>query len=206
MPKTTVAIFSFEMSAEQLATRLLSEEARYLRPHPSWRIGQREFDRFVQVSREIARLPIEIDDTRRSRCRRCAPRRRLKRTKGLELVVVDYLQLCVRRAEPSRTTGCGNSQITQGLKAIAKELGVRVLALSQLSRAVENREDKRPQLADCARSGTIEQDADIGDVRLRDEYYLEQRAEAWPVRQEEKFQAALDEWHQQMERSTTRRT
>ena len=140
-------------------------------------IGQRDFDRFVQVSRELGNLPLHIDDTPaitmsalRTRCRR------LKRTKGLSLIIIDYLQLMrpsVGTKPESRVLEI--SQITQGLKAIAKEMEVPVIALSQLSRAVESREDKRPQLSDLRESGTIEQDADMVLFIYRDEYYLQQR-------------------------------
>jgi replicative DNA helicase len=202
-PKGTVAIFSLEMSAEQLATRLLSEMARISGDRiRRGDIGQRDFDKFVQVSRELAALPIEIDDTPaislsalRTRCRR------LKRTKGLALVVIDYLQLM----RPTAGTRPENrvqeiSQISQGLKAIAKELAVPVLALSQLSRAVESREDKRPQLADLRESGTIEQDADSVMFIYRDEYYLMQRApKQLAFENEDKFHTALDKWQRDME-------
>lgn len=209
LPKAQIAIFSLEMSAEQLATRLLSEEAlisgdRIRRGD----IGQKDFDKFVQVSREIASLPLQIDDTPavtmsalRTRCRR------LKRTRGLALVIVDYLQLM----RPSVGTRPENrvleiSQITQGLKALAKELQIPVLALSQLSRAVENREDKRPQLADLRESGTIEQDADCVMFVYRDEYYLEQRMpkEVAFDGNSEKFHAAMDEWQQKMAKAHNR--
>src|SRR3954452_6962416 len=203
LPKGSVAVFSLEMSAEQLATRLLAEESRVSADRiRRGEIGQRDFDRFVQVSREIATLPLHIDDTpalslsaMRTRCRR------LKRTKGLSLVVVDYLQLM----RPSVGTKPENrvleiSQITQGLKAIAKELALPVLALSQLSRAVESREDKRPQLADLRESGTIEQDADMVMFIYRDEYYLQQRApKQMAYDSEDKFQTALDKWQRDME-------
>ena len=200
LPKGSVAIFSLEMSAEQLATRILAEQARVSGDRiRRGDIGQRDFDRFVQVSREIASLPLHIDDTpalslsaMRTRCRR------LQRTKGLSLVVVDYLQLMrpnVGTKPESRVLEI--SQITQGLKAIAKEMGVPVLALSQLSRAVENREDKRPQLSDLRESGTIEQDADMVMFIYRDEYYLQQRE---PKRTNfdnaAKFEDALAEWRQ----------
>jgi len=203
VPKGSVAIFSLEMSAEQLATRLLAEEARVSGDRiRRGEIGQRDFDRFVQVSREIAGLPLHIDDTPaitlsalRTRCRR------LKRTKGLSLVVVDYLQLMrpsVGTKPESRVLEI--SQITQGLKAIAKELAVPVLALSQLSRAVESREDKRPQLSDLRESGTIEQDADMVLFIYRDEYYLQQRApKQMAFDSEDKFQSALDKWQRDME-------
>jgi replicative DNA helicase len=204
VPKGSIAVFSLEMSAEQLATRLLSEEARISGERiRRGDIGQREFDKFVQVSREIASLPIHIDDTpaltlsaMRTRCRR------LKRTKGLNLVVVDYLQL-MRPAAGTRPENrvLEISQITQGLKAIAKELAVPMLALSQLSRAVESREDKRPQLSDLRESGTIEQDADAVMFVYRDEYYLAQRApKQMAFDSEDKFQGALEKWQREMEK------
>ncbi len=199
----SIAVFSLEMSAEQLATRLLSEEARISGERiRRGEIGQKEFDRFVQVSREIASLPIQIDDTPaitlsalRTRCRR------LKRTKGLNLVVIDYLQL-MRPAAGTRPENrvLEISQITQGLKAVAKELAVPVLALSQLSRAVESREDKRPQLSDLRESGSIEQDADGVMFIYRDEYYLQQRApKQMAFKTEDEFQNALDKWQRDME-------
>jgi replicative DNA helicase len=202
-PKGSVAIFSLEMSAEQLATRLLSEEARISGDRiRRGEIGQKEFDKFVQVSREIAGLPMHIDDTPaitlsalRTRCRR------LKRTKGLSLIIVDYLQL-MRPAAGTRPENrvLEISQITQGLKAIAKELAVPVLALSQLSRAVESREDKRPQLSDLRESGTIEQDADMVMFVYRDEYYLQQRMpKQIAYDSDDKFQTALEKWQQDME-------
>ncbi|HSU06731.1 MAG TPA: DnaB-like helicase C-terminal domain-containing protein, partial [Acetobacteraceae bacterium] len=203
LAKSSVAIFSLEMSSEQLATRLLSEEARISGDRiRRGDIGQKDFDKFVAVSREIAALPIQIDDTPaitlsalRTRCRR------LKRTKGLALIVVDYLQLM----RPAAGTKPENrvleiSQLTQGLKAIAKELAVPVLALSQLSRAVESREDKRPQLSDLRESGTIEQDADQVMFVYRDEYYLAQRApKQMAFDSEEKFQDQLEKWQRDME-------
>ena len=203
MPKQQVAIFSLEMSAEQLATRLLSEEARISGDRiRRGDIGQKDFDRFVEVSREIGSLPLQIDDTPaitmsmlRTRCRR------MHRTKGLALIVIDYLQLM----RPSAGTRPENrvleiSMITQGLKALAKELAIPVLALSQLSRQVESREDKRPQLSDLRESGSIEQDADVVMFIYRDDYYLEQRMpkEAAFDGGPEKFNAAMEEWQQKM--------
>jgi replicative DNA helicase len=202
-PKKSVAIFSLEMSAEQLATRALAEQARVSGDRiRRGDIGQRDFNRMVVASQALATLPVHIDDTPaitlsalRTRCRR------LKRTKGLALVVVDYLQLM----RPSTGTRPENrvleiSQLTQGLKAIAKELGVPVLALSQLSRAVENREDRRPQLADLRESGTIEQDADSVMFVYRDEYYLAQHSpKQMAYESEEKFLSQLDKWQRDME-------
>jgi replicative DNA helicase len=201
--RQSVVIFSLEMSAEQLATRLLAEEARISGDRiRRGDIGQKEFDKFVSVSRELQGLPLHIDDTAaitlsalRTRCRR------LKRTAGLALVVVDYLQL-MRPAAGSRPENrvLEISMITQGLKAIAKELAVPVIALSQLSRAVESREDKRPQLADLRESGSIEQDADVVMFIYRDEYYLQQRApKQIGFDNEEKFHAAVEKWQRDME-------
>jgi replicative DNA helicase len=205
MANRTVAIFSLEMSAEQLATRLLAEESRVSGDRiRRGDINDKDFLKFVEVSRDISSLPLEIDDTPalsisalRTRCRR------LQRTKGLALIVVDYLQL-MRPAAGTRPESRVQeiSQITQGLKAIAKELAVPVLALSQLSRAVESREDKRPQLSDLRESGTIEQDADVVMFIYRDEYYLAQKMpkEIGFDDSGSKFQAAMDKWTQDMER------
>jgi replicative DNA helicase len=202
--KSTIAMFSLEMSAEQLATRLLAEESRVSGDRiRRGDIGQKDFDRFVQVSRDIGGLPLFIDDTPaitlsalRTRCRR------LKRTKGLALIVVDYLQL-MRPSVGSRPENrvLEVSQITQGLKAIAKELAVPVLALSQLSRAVESREDKRPQLSDLRESGSIEQDADVVMFIYRDEYYLQQRApKQIAYENDDKFYSAVEKWKVDMDR------
>jgi replicative DNA helicase len=202
-PKGSVAIFSLEMSAEQLATRLLAEEARISGDRiRRGDIGQKDFDRFVQVSREIGGLPLHIDDTPaitlsalRTRCRR------LMRTKGLSLIVVDYLQL-MRPAAGTRPENrvLEISQITQGLKAIAKELALPLIALSQLSRSVESREDKRPLLSDLRESGSIEQDADVVMFVYRDEYYLQQRApKQLAFDHDDKFHTAVEKWQRDME-------
>jgi replicative DNA helicase len=204
VPRGSVVIFSLEMSAEQLATRLLSEESRVSSDRiRRGDISEKEFSRFVAVSKELQSLPLQIDDTpaltlsaMRTRCRR------LKRTRGLCLIVVDYLQL-MRPAAGTRPENrvLEISQITQGLKALAKELRVPVLALSQLSRAVENREDKRPQLADLRESGSIEQDADVVMFVYRDEYYLQARMpKEIAYENSEKFSAALQKWQEDMER------
>ena len=203
VPKGGVALFSLEMSADQLATRLLAEESRISGDRiRRGEISQRDFDRFLEVSRELASLPLNIDDTPaisisalRTRCRR------LQRTKGLDLIVVDYLQL-MRPAAGTRPESrvLEISMITQGLKALAKELSVPVIALSQLSRAVESREDKRPQLSDLRESGSIEQDADVVMFVYRDEYYLMQRApKELSFDNTEKFQGAVDKWQKDME-------
>ncbi len=202
-PAGVVAIFSLEMSAEQLAARLLAEESRVSGERiRRGEISQREFDRFVDVQRRLVRLPLHIDDTpalsitaMRTRCRRLA------RTQGLKLVVVDYLQL-MRPPIGAKPEGrvLEISMITQGLKALAKEFGIPVLALSQLSRAVESREDKRPQLSDLRESGSIEQDADAVMFVYRDEYYLQQRMpQEASFASATKFQEAMEAWQHRME-------
>ncbi|HEX7531833.1 MAG TPA: replicative DNA helicase [Methyloceanibacter sp.] len=171
-----VGFFSLEMSSEQLATRIIAEQA-YI---PSerirrGRIDSDEFDRIVEVSQELQNLPLYIDQTGGITVAQLASRaRRLKRQRSLGFIVVDYLQLLSgssRRAAEGRVQEV--SEITTGLKALAKELHVPVLALSQLSRQVEQREDKRPQLSDLRESGSIEQDADVVLFVFRQEYYLE---------------------------------
>jgi replicative DNA helicase len=200
----SVLVFSLEMSAAQLATRILSEEARISSDAiRRGAISQREFDRLVQANRELAALPLYVDDTPaltlsalRTRARRQA------RTKGLALIVVDYLQLLrpPLGAKPENRV-LEISLITQGLKAIAKELDVPVLALSQLSRSVEGREDKRPLLSDLRESGSIEQDADVVTFIYRDEYYLQQREpKQVGFDNDEKFHAAVEKWQRDMER------
>ena len=183
-----VGFFSLEMSAEQLATRIISEQAEI--PSEKIRrgmINEEEFKKLVQVSQELQSLPLYIDQTGGISIAQLAARaRRLKRQKGLGLLVIDYLQLL----SGSKRTGEGRVQevteITTGLKALAKELEVPVIALSQLSRQVENREDKRPQLSDLRESGSIEQDADVVMFVYREEYYVERQkpAEGTPQFQE----------------------
>ena len=169
-----VGFYSLEMSAEQLAARVLSEAAEV--PSEQIRKGdmtEEEFRRFVEAAKELEACPLYIDDTPALPIAQLAARaRRLKRTHGLDLIMVDYLQL-VRPGSAKDSRVNEVSEITQGLKAIAKELDVPVIALSQLSRQVESREDKRPQLADLRESGSIEQDADVVMFVFREEYYKE---------------------------------
>ncbi len=169
-----VGFYSLEMSAEQLAARILSEASEV--PSEQIRRGdmtEAEFRRFVEAAKQLEACPLYIDDTPALPISQLAARaRRLKRTHGLDVLIVDYLQL-VRPtlAKDSRVNEV--SEITQGLKAIAKELDIPVIALSQLSRQVENRDDKRPQLSDLRESGSIEQDADVVMFVYREEYYVE---------------------------------
>ncbi len=169
-----VGFFSLEMSAEQLAARILSEAASI--PSEQIRRGdmtEDEFRRFVEAAKSLEACPLFIDDTAAIPISQLAARaRRLKRTHGLDVLMVDYLQL-VRPAASKDSRVNEVSEITQGLKAIAKELDIPVIALSQLSRQVEAREDKRPQLSDLRESGSIEQDADVVMFVFREEYYKE---------------------------------
>jgi len=190
-----VGFFSLEMSAEQLATRIISEQA-YI---PSERIRRgriesEEFDRIVEVSQELQNLPLYIDQTGGITVAQLAARaRRLKRQLDVGLIVVDYLQLLSgssRRAAEGRVQEV--SEITTGLKALAKELHVPVLALSQLSRQVEQREDKRPQLADLRESGSIEQDADVVLFVFREEYYVERRQPRENTEEHKQWQQEMD--------------
>ncbi len=168
-----VGFFSLEMSSEQLATRLVADSAGV----PSDRIRRgditsEQYEKLRDAAHELTRLPLYLDDTGGLSIAALAQRaRRLKRTEGLDLIIVDYLQLLT---PSSRREGRVQevSEITQNLKALAKELNIPVLALSQLSRKVEDRDDKRPQLADLRESGSIEQDADIVAFVFRESYYL----------------------------------
>ena len=170
-----VGFFSLEMSAEQLAARILSEAAEV--PSEQIRRGdmtEHEFRRFVEAAKALEACPLFIDDTPALPIAQIAARaRRLKRTQGLDVLIVDYLQLLRGSSKGSENRVQEVSEITQGLKAIAKELNIPVIALSQLSRQVENRDDKRPQLSDLRESGSNEQDADVVMFVYRDEYYRE---------------------------------
>ena len=169
-----VGFYSLEMSAEQLAARILSEAAEI--PSEQIRKGdmtEEEFRRFVDAAKSLEACPLYIDDTPALPISQLAARaRRLKRTHGLDVLMVDYLQL-VRGTGKSENRVNEISEITMGLKAIAKELDIPVIALSQLSRQVESRDDKRPQLSDLRESGSIEQDADVVMFVYREEYYVE---------------------------------
>jgi replicative DNA helicase len=200
-----VGFFSLEMSAEQLANRIMAEQAGI--SGEKIRKGElisADFDKVLSVSHELEHLNMFIDDTPALTIAALRTRaRRLKRTHGLGLLVVDYLQLLNgsgRSKQENRVQEI--SEITRGLKTLAKELDVPVLALSQLSRAVEQREDKRPQLADLRESGSIEQDADVVMFVYREEYYL-QRGE--PTRRAEendqRFNERHDAWKQRCEQT-----
>jgi len=172
---SSIIFFSLEMSSEQLSTRILSEQAR-IKSNDIRRgkINQEDFEKFIETSKSLENLPLFIDDTPAITISTLSNRaRRIKRLHGLELIVVDYIQLM--KSGNYRNDGRVQeiAEITQGLKALAKELDVPILALSQLSRAVEQRDDKKPQLSDLRESGSIEQDADVVMFVYREEYYLE---------------------------------
>ena len=175
--KSCVAFFSLEMSSEQLSTRILSEQAR-IRSDDIRRgkVTEEEINRYIETSRNIYNLPLYIDETPAITIAALSNRaRRVKRLHGLSLIVVDYIQLMRSSLNKNEGRVQEISEITQGLKALAKELSVPVLALSQLSRAVEQRDDKQPQLADLRESGSIEQDADVVMFVYREAYYLERK-------------------------------
>ena len=175
--KSSIAFFSLEMSSEQLSTRILSEQARIKSDDiRRGKVTEEEINRYIETSRNIYNLPLFIDETPAITIATLSNRaRRIKRLSGLSLIVVDYIQLMRSNNNKNDNRVQEISEITQGLKALAKELAVPVLALSQLSRAVEQRDDKQPQLADLRESGSIEQDADVVMFVYREEYYLERK-------------------------------
>ena len=175
--KKSVAFFSLEMSSEQLSTRILSEQAKIKSDDiRRGKVTEEEINRYIETSRNIYDLPLYIDETPAITIATLSNRaRRIKRLFGLSIIVVDYIQLMRSNSNKSDNRVQEISEITQGLKALAKELSVPVLALSQLSRAVEQRDDKQPQLADLRESGSIEQDADVVMFVYREEYYLERK-------------------------------
>ena len=200
-----VAFFSLEMAAEQLGTRILAERAQVDSEQiRRGKLNSQEFDQLVSASNAISSAPFYIDDTPSLSVSQLASRaRRLKRTTGLGLIVVDYLQLLTPQLgirSENRVQEISN--ISRTLKAVAKDLNVPVVALSQLSRAVEMREDKRPNLADLRESGSIEQDADVVMFVYREEYYLNKREpERKMEEKEDAFNARHDDWMQRMQNS-----
>lgn len=200
-----VGFFSLEMSAEQLAARILSEQSNV--PSDRMRKGEltnEEFSRLAQASNALHEVPIFIDDTPALTVSALRTRaRRLKRQHNLGMIVIDYLQL-VSGSPNSRSDGRVQevSEITRGLKTLAKELDIPVLALSQLSRQVEQREDKRPQLSDLRESGSIEQDADVVMFIYREEYYLEKADPMQrPDESTDKYVQRQASWDERMERA-----
>ena len=192
--KTSVAFFSLEMSSEQLSTRILAEQSR-IKSNDIRRgkISEEQFDKFIETSKDISELPLYIDETPAISVAALSNRaRRIKRLYGLDLIVIDYIQLM-----KGTNTRDGRvqeiSEITQGLKALAKELSVPVVALSQLSRAVEQRDEKKPLLSDLRESGSIEQDADVVMFVYREAYYLQGKEPRPATVEHAEWQAKMNE-------------
>ncbi|MCQ0990441.1 replicative DNA helicase [Jiella marina] len=191
-----VGFFSLEMSAEQLATRIISEQTEISSSKiRRGQINDQELTKLIACSEMMQRLPLYIDQTGGISIAQLAARaRRLKRQRGLDVMIIDYVQLMQgssRAAAQNRVQEI--TEITTGLKALAKELQVPIIALSQLSRQVEARDDKRPQLADLRESGSIEQDADVVMFVYRDEYYLANREPKPGTDEHLKWEQALNE-------------
>jgi len=193
--KSSIAFFSLEMSSEQLSTRIISEQARISSNDiRRGRISDDQFDKFLETSKNISELPLYIDETPAISIAALSNRaRRIKRLFGLDMIVVDYIQLM--RGTTFNKDGRVQeiSQITQGLKAIAKELSVPVVALSQFSRQVEQRDDHKPQLADLRESGSIEQDADVVMFVYREGYYLQRKEPREATVEHAEWQAKMNE-------------
>ncbi len=192
--KSSIAFFSLEMSSEQLSTRILAEQSRIKSNDiRRGRISEEQFDKFIETSKNITELPLYIDETPAISIAALSNRaRRIKRKYGLDMVVVDYIQL-MSSSNYREGRVQEISEITQGLKALAKELSVPVLALSQLSRAVEHRDDKKPQLADLRESGSIEQDADVVMFVYREAYYAERKEPRPATVEHAEWQAKMNE-------------
>jgi len=190
-----VLLFSLEMAASQLSARILSEQTEIeMRKIRTGRFTDSEWDRFVHTAQVLGDLPLYIDDSGGISIAQIAARaRRLKREKNIGLIMVDYLQLIEAASRRYENRVQEVTEITKGLKALAKELSVPVVALSQLSRGVDNRDDKRPVLSDLRESGSIEQDADVVMFVYREEYYLQSR-------EPEAGTSEYDEWVKKLER------
>lgn len=201
MPKTVdggiVGFFSLEMSAEQLATRIIAEQSGI----PSYKIrrgdiSENEFGALSDVARDMQQIPLYIDETGGiSIAQLTARARRLKRQRGLDLLVVDYIQLLSGSSKKGDNRVQEITEITTGLKALAKELNVPIIALSQLSRQVESRDDKRPQLSDLRESGSIEQDADVVIFVFREEYYMKNKEPRPGTEEHMKWQTEMEQVH-----------
>ena len=193
--KSSVAFFSLEMSSEQLSTRILSEQSRITSNDiRRGKATEEQINKYIETSRNIYDLPLYIDETPAITVATLSNRaRRIKRLFGLDLVVVDYIQLMRGNSFKFEGRVQEISQITQGLKALAKELSVPVLALSQLSRAVEQRDDKLPQLSDLRESGSIEQDADVVMFVYREGYYLSRKEPREATVEHAEWQAKMNE-------------
>ncbi len=193
--KASIAFFSLEMSSEQLSTRILAEQSKIKSNDiRRGRISDEQFDRFLETSKNISELPLYIDETPALTIAAMSNRaRRIKRLYGLDLIIVDYIQLMRGNLNYKDGRVQEVSEITQGLKAIAKELSIPVVALSQLSRQVEQRDNKKPQLSDLRESGSIEQDADVVMFVYRESYYLENKEPKPATVEHAEWQAKMNE-------------
>ena len=193
--KSSIAFFSLEMSSEQLSTRIISEQARISSNDiRRGRISDDQFDKFLETSKNISELPLYIDETPAITIAALSNRaRRIKRLFGLDMIIVDYIQLMRGTSFNKDGRVQEISQITQGLKAIAKELAVPVVALSQLSRQVEQRDDNKPLLSDLRESGSIEQDADVVMFVYREAYYLSRKEPRAATVEHAEWQAKMNE-------------
>ena len=200
-----IAFFSLEMSSEQLATRILAEQTKISGDKMrKAELSKDDFKKIAKATSELEDINLYIDDnpiltiaTLRARARR------LQRLHGIDLIIIDYLQL-MSASNKNKSEGRVQeiSEITRGLKAIAKELDIPIIALSQLSRQVEQREDKRPQLSDLRESGTIEQDSDVVMFIFRESYYLERMEPIKkPEESEEKYQERTSRWQELCEKA-----
>ena len=192
--KSSIAFFSLEMSSEQLSTRILAEQSRIKQNDiRRGKISEDQFDKFIETSKDISELPLYIDETPAISIAALTNRaRRIKRLEGLDMIVIDYIQLMsASNYREGRVQEI--SEITKGLKALAKELSVPVIALSQLSRAVEQRDMKKPQLADLRESGSIEQDADVVMFVYREAYYLQGKEPRPATVEHAEWQAKMNE-------------
>src|SRR6201999_4071033 len=192
-----VGFFSCEMSAEQLATRILAEQPRIASSQiRRGGINQGEFDKIRDYTIQLEQLPLYVDETGGISISQLTARaRRLKRQKGLDILVIDYIQLLQGSGKRSDNRVQEVTEITTNLKALAKELNIPIIALSQLSRQVENRDDKRPQLSDLRESGSIEQDADVVMFVYREEYYLQNKEPRPGTPEHEKWQLDMSLAH-----------
>jgi len=192
-----VGFFSLEMSAEQLATRIIAERTGI--PSSTIRRGgitENDFEKIRDCAIELQHLPFYVDESGGLTIAQLAARaRRLKRQKGLDLIVVDYIQLLQGSRNKSENRVQEMTEITTSLKALAKELTVPIIAISQLSRQVESRDDKRPQLSDLRESGSIEQDADVVLFIYREEYYLLNKEPRPGTAEHEKWQTEMELAH-----------
>ena len=193
--KSSIAFFSLEMSSEQLSTRILAEQSR-IKSNDIRRgkISDEQFDKFIETSKDISELPLFIDETPAITIAAMSNRaRRIKRIEGLDMIIVDYIQLMRGTSNYKDGRVQEVSEITQGLKTIAKELAIPVVALSQLSRQVEQRDNKKPQLSDLRESGSIEQDADVVMFVYREAYYLENKEPQPATVEHAEWQAKMNE-------------